>query len=68
MNVGAVIRRLRKSMKMTPEALADTAGTDAGDFFVLNFALDANNILRIIQIASRQPAQLLLSQGGGVVW
>lgn len=31
MNVGAVIRRLRKSMKMTLEVLADAAGTDAGN-------------------------------------
>lgn len=31
MNVGSVIRRLRKSMKMTLEILADAAGTDAGN-------------------------------------
>lgn len=31
MNVGTVIRRLRKSMKMTLEVLADAAGTDAGN-------------------------------------
>lgn len=31
MNVGSVIRRLRKSMKMTLEVLAEAAGTDAGN-------------------------------------